>query len=478
MLNKINQLITYANNKQILDPRDNDFMYNQLCYLLNTEADASYQETPVNQHIDDILTELADQSQSFATNNDRELFKSKIIGTVQARPSVIESKFNELKAQSPKLATEYFYNLSKDVNYIKEREVAKNIQYQTKSQYGNIDITINLSKPEKSTKEIELQKQAKPVNYPSCFLCKEQEGLYGSIQNPDRSNHRIISLDINQSKWFMQYSPYSYFNEHSILLSASHTDMKIDRNTFANLLDFVEQFPHYMIGSNADIPIVGGSMLSHDHYQCGDHQFPLFSAKAHPEAQFDDVSLYSVKWPLHTVKLVGASKYQVLDVADKVLNKWLDYADPEHNIYNFTTVRHNTITPIARFNNGQYELYLILRNNFTTEEHPTGLYHVDKTRHHIKQENIGLIEAIGLAVLPGRLKQEIELLSTAKTLPSELVKHQRLFDELQAENPKNPKQFLYAEVAKIFVSCLEDCGVFKYNPDKYIEFIKSIESEA
>ncbi|WOO86777.1 UDP-glucose--hexose-1-phosphate uridylyltransferase [Mollicutes bacterium LVI A0039] len=475
MQNKINKLISYANQKELLDPRDNDFMFNQLCYLLNVTPKSSFKAVAVKAHIDDILNDIADKFQKFDTNTERELFKSKVIGTVIDRPSNIEAKFKELKAKSSQDATEFFYNFAKDVNYVKEREVAKNIEYQTKSEYGDIDITINLSKPEKSTKEIEMLKKAKASNWPACFLCKEQEGLYGSMHNPDRSNHRIVGVDINQSKWYLQYSPFSYFNEHSILLSETHSDMKINRNTFANLLDFVEQFPHYMIGSNADIPIVGGSMLTHDHYQCGNYEFPLFKAMSHVEAQFGGVSLYSVKWPMHTVKLVADSKYEILEVADKVLTKWLAYADPDNNIYDFIDERHNTITPIARYHNGHFEMYLILRNNLTTDEHPTGIYHVDSSRHHIKQENIGLIEAMGLAVLPGRLKAEMEQLATAKELPTELEKHKPLFDAINQEQPKNNKQFLYSEIGKIFVHCLEDCGVFKYNQDKYIEFIRSID---
>lgn len=474
MENNINKLITYANDKQILDKRDNDFIYNQLCYLLNHSPKSSYKAVKYNEHVDDLLGQMADKFKKFETNTERELFKSKIIGTIMPRPSVIETSFNQLYKTSPSAATEFFYDFSKSVNYIKEREVAKNIEYKVPSDYGQIDITINLSKPEKSTKEIEMLKKEKGSNWPACFLCKEQEGLYGSMRNPDRSNHRIIGLDINQSKWYFQYSPFSYFGEHSILLSETHSDMKIDRTTFANLLDFVTKFPHYIIGSNADIPIVGGSMLTHDHYQCGNYEFPLFKAKSHVEANFNNVSLYSIKWPLHTVKLVSDSKYDILETAELVLNRWLGYEDTQNNIYSKTDARHNTITPIARMNDGKYEMYLILRNNYTTEEHPTGLYHVDKSRHHIKQENIGLIEAMGLAVLPGRLKDELEALANAKELTEDLEKHRPLFEAMKTNKPKNPKQFLYVETGKIFVNGLEDCGVFKYNQDKYIEFIRSL----
>ncbi len=357
---------------------------------------------------------------------------------------------------------------------MKERQVAKNIVYKVDSKYGKIDITINLSKPEKSTKEIEMLKKATASNWPSCFLCKEQEGLYGSLKNPDRSNHRIIGIDLNDKQWFLQYSPFSYFEEHSILLSALHEDMKIDRSTFANLIEFVKQFPHYMAGSNADIPIVGGSMLTHDHYQTGKYEFALFKAESKLEKSIGEVGLYSVSWPLHTIKLVADNSEQLLDVAEIVLNNWLVYEDVDNNIYKYTTARHNTITPIVRKVNDTYEMYLILRNNYTNDKYPTGIYHVDKSRHHIKQENIGLIEAMGLAVLPARLKSELEMIATCESLPSSLEIHKRLFDELEAAAPSNRKQFLYDLVGNIFVECLEDCGVFKFDESKYKQFIKEI----
>lgn len=474
MKTNINKLITYANSHQLLAPRDNAYMYNTLCQMLDVEVDAGFKQVECNWHIDDLLETIADGYQRFATQTEKELFKSAIIGTVIDRPSIIENNFYELYKIDPKQATDYFFQLAKDVNYVKERQVAKNIEYVVASKYGDIDITINLSKPEKSTKEIEMLKQAANSNWPLCFLCKEQEGLYGSLKNPDRSNHRLISLDLNNKNWFLQYSPFSYFNEHSIVLSSDHTDMKINRDTFSNLIEFVKKFPHYMIGSNADIPIVGGSMLTHDHYQTGNYEFGLFKAKSSLELEIDGVKLHSVEWPLHTVKLVSNDRAKLLDVSELVLNKWLDYEDIENNIYKFTDARHNTITPIVRQVNGMFEMYLILRNNYTTAEHPTGIYHVDKSRHHIKQENIGLIEAMGLAVLPARLKTELEEIASCEQLPSELVKHQRLYEQMIAANPRDKLQFLYDLTGSIFVEGLEDCGVFKFDQTKYYEFIRSI----
>lgn len=474
MKNNINKLITYANDKQLLNPRDNAYMYNTLCHMLGTEITEGYKQVVTTEHIDDLLEAIVNDYQQFETQTEKELFKSKVIGTVIDRPSNIESKFYDLYATDPKLATDYFYKFAKDVNYVKEREVAKNIVYKVDSKYGNIDITINLSKPEKSTKEIEMLKQAANSNWPLCFLCKEQEGLYGSLKNPDRSNHRIIGLNLNQNQWFLQYSPFSYFNEHSIVLSSQHEDMKINRNTFSNLIEFVKQFPHYMIGSNADIPIVGGSMLTHDHYQTGNYQFGLFKAESVAVKEISNVAVHAVTWPLHTVKLVSSDSDKLLDVADQVLQTWLAYEDAENNIFNFTDVRHNTITPIVRKNDEEFEMYLILRNNYTTAEQPTGLYHVDQSRHHIKQENIGLIEAMGLAVLPARLKSELETIASCDSLPQELNKHQRLFDQLEADKPADRLQYLYDLVGSIFIECLEDCGVFKYDQDQYLKFIRSI----
>ncbi len=474
MKTKINQLISYANEKQLLDYRDNAYMYNSLCYLLNVKVDATFIETKCDMHIDDLLDAIASAYQQFETNTEKELFKSKIIGTVIERPSNVEKRFYDLYESSPKLATDYFYKFAKDVNYVKEREVAKNIEYKVDSKYGEIDITINLSKPEKSTKEIEMLKKAGNSNWPLCFLCKAQEGLYGSLKNPDRSNHRLISVDLNSKEWFLQYSPFSYFNEHSIVLSSNHEDMKINRNTFSNLIEFVKLFPHYMIGSNADIPIVGGSMLTHDHYQTGNYQFALFKADSRLEKVVNDVELYSVKWPLHTVKLVSDDSDKLLSLADTILAKWLDYEDTDNNVYKYTDARHNTITPIVRVASGRYEMYLILRNNFTTNDHPTGLYHVDQVRHHIKQENIGLIEAMGLAVLPARLKSELEILSECESLPHNLIKHKRLYELMNEEKPADKLKYLYNLSGLIFVEALEDCGVFKYDETKYYEFIRSI----
>ncbi|MFV0246605.1 MAG: hypothetical protein ACK5HS_01540 [Mycoplasmatales bacterium] len=472
MITNINKLITYANDNNILNPRDNAYIYNQLCYFLDITPSKSFETCQYTGHIDDLL-ELMVKDKHFKSDTLKELYKTKIIDIIIPFPSTIEDKFYKEFAVNSKSATDYFFQHSKLVNYIKEKQISKNISYKVNSKYGEIDITINLSKPEKTLEEIKLAKEQKKSDWPSCFLCKEQEGLYGSILNPDRSNHRLIELMLNNKKWYFQYSPYSYFNEHSILLSDEHKDMIINEQTFSNLLEFVDMFPHYMIGSNADIPIVGGSMLTHDHYQCGNYDFPLFRANSVLEKTIDTVDIYSVKWPLHTVKLVSSDKVQILEQSTKILDKWQSYEDKEHNIIAHTSAKHNTITPIVRFNNNKYEMYLILRNNLTNEDNKFGLFHIDPKRFNIKQENIGLIEAIGLAVLPSRLEDEFNTLLRVDVLPEELKKHKELFDHIK--NIKvNKKEELYKLVGNIFVECLEDCGVFKYNTDKYIEFIRSI----
>ncbi len=474
MKKELNQLITYANVKGILKPRDNDYILNQLAYLLDVELTDSYKVEKYDGHIDLLLTTIANNYQKFTTPTELELFKAKIIGTVMERPSVVETKFQNLLQDNPKLATEFLYQYAKDVNYVKELQIKNNIVYQVPSKYGEIDITINLSKPEKSTKEIEMLKQFKEVAWPKCFLCKEQEGFYGTVKNPDRSNHRMINLKLNNQDWYFQYSPYSYFNEHSILLSSVHEDMKINQTTFSNLLNFVDQLPHYMVGSNADIPIVGGSMLTHDHYQCGNYEFPIFRADSKVVNHLKDVEIHAVNWPLHTVKLVGTNQDSILKASEQVRKLWFEYEDVENKIIKKTTKRHNTITPILRKQNNVYEMYLILRNNLTSEEHPSGIYHVSSKYHHVKQENIGLIEAIGLAVLPGRLKAELEELSQIVELPEHLIKHKNLFFEIEKYSGNNKLEYLYELVGKIFVKGLEDCGVFKYDETKYLKFLKEI----
>lgn len=474
MKKNINKLITYANECNLLKQRDNVYMYNVLCEILDVEVNDTYRYTNCDVHIDDLLDEIANAYKNFETPGQKEQFKSKIIGTIMPRPAEIETRFDELYIMSPNHATAYYYQLVKDANYVKERMNKKNIIYQIDSKYGLMDITINIAKPEKTTEEIALLKKEKKVNWPLCFLCKEQEGFYGNIKNPDRANHRLVSIDLNNTKWYFQYSPYSYFNEHAIVLSSEHKDMSIGRETFDNLLTFVEKFPHYMIGSNADLPIVGGSMLTHDHYQAGNYEFPIFSAKSTRLKTINNVEIHSILWPLHTVKLIGNEHEEILETALLVLEKWKYYEDVENNIFSATNEPHNTITPIVTSSNGRYEMYLILRNNYQSKENPDGIFHVHTSRHHIKQENIGLIEAMGLAVLPGRLKYELEEIASCLSLPQQLEKHRIMYDRMLKDKPKDKLEYLYKLTGEIFIEGLNDCGVFKYNEEKYFDFIRSI----
>ncbi len=475
-MKKINKLITYANENNILDVRDNQYVYNALCYLLNKENNSKIETMTVTETIDELLEMLADDYKTFTTNTEKELFKAKIIDVIIDKPSGVQNKFYALYSDSPQKATNFFYDFSQKTNYIKVNQIKKNISYKVSSEFGVMDITINLSKPEKSPEEIAMLKNAKTNSWPKCFLCKEQEGFYGNIKNPDRSNHRMIELNLNDTNWFFQYSPYSYFPEHSIVLSENHVDMKINKQTFKNLVSFVKQFPHYMIGSNADLPIVGGSMLTHDHYQTGNYEFPLFKAETNVEYENESIQINSIKWPLHTIKLVSKNEDVLIENAQKVLTKWQNYSDIENNVINESNeVKHNTITPIVRYKNDTYEMYLILRNNYTNEENPMGLYHVATERHHIKQENIGLIEAMGLAVLPARLKSELDAIAKCDVLPPELNKHNVLFSEMESSKIVNKIDFLQTKVGEIFVECLRDCGVFKFNEEKYKKFIRSLD---
>ncbi len=468
MNKNVSLLISYALDNELLDNRDVTYAFNNVCHELNIEPTEGFKYNQTDLHINEILNNVVAEIK-FDTPTHKELLKTKLIGLIIERPSHIENKFYNLYKSSPKEATDWYYKFASDINYVKTLEVKKNIVYKSPSKYGDLDITINLSKPEKSTKEIEMLKQQSSTNFPPCFLCKEHENLYGSLKNPDRSNHRIINLKLNSIDWYLQYSPYAYFNEHSILLKDTHSDMKINEDTFKNLVEFVDMFPHYMVGSNADLPIVGGSMLTHDHYQCGNYEFPIFKAKDEFVKTVNNVELFKVNWPMHTIKLVSKSKEELIKLSTSILDKWKNYNDA-NIISNTGDISHNTITPILRYHNNAYEFYLILRNNKTSEEHPTGIFHVDKSRHHIKQENIGLIEAIGLAVLPARLKTELNEIAEGKVIDH----HFPLVQKLKENNPNQPLEFLYQEVGNIFTKCLEDCGVFKYDESKYIEFIEGI----
>ncbi len=474
MKTKINQLLSYAIDNQIIIERDLVYSLNNVCFFLSQKVDFTYQYTKYNFHIDELLTDLITECLEVEAS-EIELYKTKLMGILMDKPSTIEANFKKKYANDPQKAMNYLYNYAKKVNYIKEQQIAKNIVYQVDSRYGLIDITINLSKPEKTPAQIAAQKNGQQSNYPACLLCKEHEGLFGSVSLPDRANHRLITFKLGDEKWYFQYSPYSYFEQHSILLADQHEPMEISAKTYQQLIDFVDQVPHYVIGSNADLPIVGGSMLSHNHYQTGCYQFPIFNAEKTLIKKENNVNYFQLNWPLHTVLITSDSRNELLKAANKVHTKWNNYSNHQINVIAQTNVQHNTITPIVQKVDRKYEMYLILRNNRTNQDNPSGIFHVKEERFNIKQENIGLIEAMGLAVLPARLERELKLLvNLTGNLPNELIKHQNIYNLLQGYTEEERLASGFKIIGEVFVKCLEDCGVFKYNNSEYTKFINEI----
>ena len=405
----------------------------------------------------------------------KDLFDTRLMGTLVDRPSRIIARFEELYQKSPEQATEYFYEFSQNTNYIRRDRIKKDVKWKYTSSYGEIDITINLSKPEKDPKAIAAAKKSTEIQYPACQLCVENEGYAGRVDHPARQNHRIIPITINESQWGFQYSPYVYYNEHCIVFNSDHTPMRVDKSTFKKLFDFVKQFPHYFLGSNADLPIVGGSILSHDHFQGGHYQFAMEKApieKHFTIPGFEDVEAGIVKWPLSVIRIRCKEEERLIDLADHILDKWRGYTDESAFVFAETDGEpHNTITPIARKNGDMFELDLALRNNITTEEHPLGVYHPHEEYHHIKKENIGLIEVMGLAVLPARLKNELQLLADYICDKKEIdgnetiAKHAAWIRGVMEKYPEitreNVDTILKEEVGNVFVHVLEDAGVFK-----------------
>ena len=421
----------------------------------------------------------------------RDLFDTRVMNCFIRRPSEVIRIFNEKYAVSPKEATDFYYEYSKNSDYIRTYRIAKDIKWVYESEYGDIDITINMSKPEKDPKAIAAARNAKQSSYPKCLLCVENEGYAGRINHPARENHRIIPIRILGKEWGFQYSPYVYYNEHCIVLNREHTPMTINREVFEKLFDFIRQFPHYVIATNADLPIVGGSILSHEHFQGGNYSFAMSRAVIEKEVVFkgfEDVEAGILKWPMSVIRIRSTSQERLVDLADKILGAWREYTDEEAFIFAKTNGEpHNTITPAARFANGKYELDLALRNNITTEERPLGVYHPRNEYHHIKKENIGGIEVMGLAILPSRIKSEMELLARCiiegKDIRSfdELLKHADWAEEFIPKyegkiNKENVDEILKAEIGKVFVKVLEDAGVFKRDKKGREYFMKFIES--
>lgn len=418
----------------------------------------------------------------------RDLFDTKLMNCLLPRPAQVQAAFWEKYAISPEKATDYYYKFSQDSDYIRRYRVAKDLKWKVDSPYGEIDITINLSKPEKDPKAIAAARNAAASSYPKCQLCMENEGYAGRVNHPARENHRIIPITINQSNWGFQYSPYVYYNEHCIVFNGEHVPMKIDRAAFTKLFDFIKLFPHYFLGSNADLPIVGGSILSHDHFQGGHYTFAMAKAKIELPVTipgYEDVEAGIVKWPLSVLRIRSKDTSRLIDLAEHVLNCWRSYTDEDAFIYAETNGEpHNTITPIARKNGDTYELDLTLRNNITTDEHPLGVYHPHAQYHHIKKENIGLIEVMGLAVLPSRLKEELELLAdyivNGKDIRSnkKIEKHADWVEEFLPTydniTEENVMEILQKEVGIVFTHVLEDAGVYKCTEQGRADFLKFI----
>ena len=466
--------------------------------LLEMFCEDSYEDIEIDGEdieLEEVLKNLLDEAVSRGIIEDsivyRDLFDTRLMNCLMPRPSQVQKSFWEKYEKSPEEATEYFYKLSQDSDYIRRYRVKKDMKWKVDSPYGEIDITVNLSKPEKDPKAIAAAKNAKASSYPKCLLCMENEGYAGRVNHPARENHRIIPITVNDSKWGFQYSPYVYYNEHCIVFNGQHTPMKIEKAAFVKLFDFVKLFPHYFLGSNADLPIVGGSILSHDHFQGGHYIFAMAKAPIEREVTvpgYEDVEAGIVKWPLSVLRIRSKDEKRLIELADHILGKWRGYTDEAAFIFAETDGEpHNTITPIARKVGEVFELDLTLRNNITTEEHPLGVYHPHAKRHHIKKENIGLIEVMGLAVLPSRLKEEIELLAEyiteGKDIRSneKIEKHAEWAEAFLAEydnvTKENVTDILKKEIGNVFVEVLEDAGVYKCTEEgreAFMRFVKTL----
>ncbi len=483
-------LADYAIAKGLAASDDRAYLINGLLGVFDLHEYAEPEEK-LELPLEELLAALLDYAVENGILEDnsvvrRDLLDTELMGKLIPRPSEINAKFFELYKASPKAATDWFYRFCLDCDYIREYRIKKDVKWVAPSMYGDIDITINLSKPEKDPKIIAALKSQKQSGYPLCNLCHENEGYAGSLSQPARQTLRQIPLELAGKSWFLQYSPYSYYNEHCIVLSADHTPMKIDRAIFDKALDFVSQFPHYFVGSNADLPIVGGSILTHDHMQGGNYSFAMARAPFLHMLTFDgfdDLTVGIVKWPMSVIRIQGDDRTRIADLGEKILAAWRSYSDPDAFIFAETDGEpHNTITPIARMRDGKFELDLVLRNNITTEEHPLGVYHPHAELHNIKKENIGLIEVMGLAVLPARLKTEMqdlaELIIAGKPFEedSPLYKHKLWFESFKDNydfTPENVDDILKKEIGSTFVRVLEDAGVYK-SLDAFLKFCKSV----
>lgn len=477
----IDSLVSYAMNRGLAEPVDHQVLTNRLLDILRKD-DYAPSDEPQSEDLEVILSGILDYAVAQGLCEDnitaRDIFDTRIMGAITPMPREVVRTFAEKYAVSPEKATDWYYQFSCDTDYIRRYRIAKDMRWKYPCEYGELDITINLSKPEKDPKAIAAAKNAPQTAYPKCQLCRENEGYAGRMNHPARANHRIIPIKICGEDWFLQYSPYVYYNEHCIVFNSRHVPMKIDRAAFEKLLDFVKQFPHYFVGSNADLPIVGGSILSHEHFQGGHYRFAMEKAGMEREVSFrgyEDIHAGIVKWPMSVIRLDGEDPARLAELADKILTIWRGYSDESVGVVAISDGEpHNTITPIARRRGELYELDLVLRCNITTEEHPLGVFHPHADKHHIKKENIGLIEVMGLAVLPSRLKQELTDLAEAivsdRDISSDPVlgKHAFWVEQLKKQylfTRENALDILLKETGKVFAEVLEDAGVFKNTPE-------------
>ena len=484
---RIKQLVTYALDCGLIEKEDEIYCINRLLECLGLD-EYSEPQTPVKKaELEEILASLLDfAAEKGIIKNDvtsRDLFDTKLMSVFVPRPSYVKDKFYALYEKSPKEATDFYYKFSRDTDYIRRYRVSKDLKWKSESEYGELDITVNLSKPEKSPEEIAAAKKAKQSGYPKCLLCPENEGYAGRTNHPARQNHRIIPITIDGNEWGFQYSPYVYYNEHCIVFNKKHTPMKIDKAAFRKLFDFVKLFGHYFIGSNADLPIVGGSILSHEHFQGGNYEFAMAKApveKNYTVKGFEDVEVGRVKWPMSVIRISGKDTDRLTELADKILTAWRGYTDESCFLFAETDgEKHSTITPIARKRDGKFEMDLVLRNNITTDEHPLGVFHPHKELHNIKKENIGLIEVMGLAVLPSRLKTELAEIEKALLDGSDIRDNETIakhadwvasFKDNYIFTSENTKEILQNEVGKVFAKVLEHAGVYKRDESGFAGF--------
>ena len=488
----LDALLHYGLEKGLIQSGDETYVFNRLLEILKRDEPGESTELSAALPLCDILQALTDDAVSRGVIEDnitaRDLFDTALMGALTPWPHEVRARFQALYAEDPKAATDWYYRFSCDSNYIRRDRIAKDLKWVYESDYGPLDITINLSKPEKDPRAIAAARLAPQAGYPKCQLCAANEGYAGRMNHPARQNHRIIPLTIDGTPWFWQYSPYVYYNEHCIVFNSQHTPMKVDRAAFRKLLDFITLFPHYFVGSNADLPIVGGSILSHDHFQGGHYEFAMAKAPLEQELHFEGyegVQAGIVKWPMSVIRLTSEDREQLVDLADKILGCWRGYSDEAAFIFAETEgAPHNTITPIARRRGSAYQLDLVLRNNLTTEEYPLGVFHPHQELHHIKKENIGLIEVMGLAVLPSRLKAELAALREAMLAGTDLradpalAAHADWAEKILARRDftaDNAEAILQEEVGKVFMQVLEHAGVYKRDAEGRAAFLRFVD---